>query len=225
MKNGFRQQPQSNRKEKLANLDTRLANLEMSSRISQMMTQQLMQNMRNMQEDLGRSLGIISELQYKILAVQEASGLDLTQLNAIANGKRLKDFDEASDREDADKGFTVGTAVDDKSTVIITSKTEGGADAGIFRSRIELARCGVPDLITAFTGREVGAKALIKLNGVEHEVELLAIRQPSPESLQGGTAPGMAAGHPIDVGSAEEQDSTSHSTFQTQGPAELVGNA
>ena len=36
----------------------------------------------------------------------------------------------------------------------------------------------MPDLVTAFMGREVGAKALVKLNGIDHEVELLAIRQP-----------------------------------------------
>lgn len=215
MKNGFRQVPQSNRKEKLANLDTRLANLEMASRISQMMTQQLMQNMRNMQEDLGRSLGIISELQYKILAVQEVSGLDLTQLNAIANSKRLKDFDEASDREDAKEGFSVGTVVDDKSFVIITSKTEG-SDAGIFRSRIELSRCGVPDLIAAFKGREVGAKALVKLNGVEHEVELLAIRQP-PAVVE-------TAEETSNDGADESADSAHDASPQTGSP-ELVGNA
>jgi hypothetical protein len=180
MKNGFRQQPQVGRKERLASLETKLANLEMASRISQMMTQQLMQNMKNMQEDLGRSLSIINELQYKILAMQQVSGLDLSAMNEVANGMRLKDFTEASDREDAENGFTVGDKVEANSTVVLTSKTEG-VDAGIFRSRIELAKSGVPDLINAFMGREVGAKALVKLNGVEHEVELLAIRQPAPE--------------------------------------------
>ena len=139
---GFRQQAQPNRKERINSLETRLANLEMASRISQMMTQQLMQNIKSMQEDLGKALGILNEMQYKILAVQEASGLDLKQLNEIANVKRLKDFNEASDREDVNKKFTVGTVVDSNSTIIITSKTDGGEDEGIFRSRIELSRCG-----------------------------------------------------------------------------------
>lgn len=59
----------------------------------------------------------------------------------------------------------------------MTSKTED-PDKGIFRSRIKLADCGVPDLIKAFEGREVGARAIVQLNGVDHEVELLAIKQP-----------------------------------------------
>ena len=175
--NGMKQQVQPGRKERLKQLDSKLASLEMASRISQMMTQQLMQNSKFIQEDLGRALGLLNEMQYKILAVQEATGLDLAQLNEIANSKRLKDFNEASDKEDINGGFTVGDKVEAISTVILTSKTDE-ADRGIFRSRIELAKSGVPDLINAFAGREVGAKVVVKLNGLDHEVELLGIRNP-----------------------------------------------
>jgi hypothetical protein len=177
MKNGFRQQPQSSRKEKFRELDVEVKNLAMAGRISQMMAQQLMQNMKAMHEDIGRCLGIVTELQYKVLALQKVSGLDLEQLNVVANEQRLVDFCEASDKEDTDKGFTNGTVVDEKSTIILTSTTEE-KDRSIFRSRIKLSECGVPDLIKALMGREVGAKAIVKLNGVDHDIELLAIRQP-----------------------------------------------
>lgn len=174
--NGFRQQAKPGRKERLRNMDTELQNLQMASRISQMMTQQLMQNLKNMHEDVSRALGLINELQYKILAVQKVSGLDIKQLNEVANEMRLSDFCDASDKEDEKEGFTISTVVDEQSTVILTSTTEN--DQGIFRSRIKLAECGVPDLIKAFMGREVGAKAIVQLNGVDHEVELLGVRQP-----------------------------------------------
>jgi hypothetical protein len=178
MMNGFRQPPAgTGRKEKLKAFDKKLANLEMASRISQLMTQQLMQNMKNMQEDLGRALGILNEMQYKLLAIQELSGLDVEQLNELTNARRLNDFIEASDKADAEGGFTFGTKVEANSTVILTSTTTE-TDRGIFRSRIELAKCGVPELISAFMGKEVGTKAMVKLNGLEHEVELLGIRQP-----------------------------------------------
>jgi hypothetical protein len=176
---GFKTQPQGGRKERLKQLDVKLTNVEMSSRISQMLVQQLMQSSKFIQEDLGRALGLLNEMQYKILAIQEATGLDVTQLNEIANTKRLKDFNEASDKEDTTQGFTVGDKVEAGSTVILTSKTEE-TDRGIFRSRIELAKCGVPDLINAFMGQEVGAKAIVKLNGMDHEVELLGVRNPPP---------------------------------------------
>jgi hypothetical protein len=174
---GFRQQPQGNRKEKLRELEVEVKNMAMASRISQMMTQQLMQNMKAMHEDISRTMGILSELQYKILAIQKVSGLDVEQMNTVANEQRLVDFNEASDKEDAEQGFTVGDVVNESSTIILTSTTEE-KDRGIFRSRLKLSECGVPDLITAFMGREVGAKAILQLNGLDHEVELLGIRQP-----------------------------------------------
>jgi len=189
MAKGFREKAEVNRKERLRAIETELKNSQMSTRISQMLLKQMMDNLQNMQQDLGRALGLINELQYKILAVQEVSGLDLTKLGDIANGLRLKDFNEASDKEDAAKGFTVGTLVEKNSTIIVTSRTED-ADKGIFRSRVALAECGVKDLQDGFLGRDVGAKIITTLNGVEHEIELLAIRNPAPavEAPQAETA-------------------------------------
>lgn len=210
---GFRQQPQSSRKDKFREMETELKNMAMSVRINQMMTERLIQNIKSMQEDIGGAFNIVNELQYKVLAVQKALNLDVTQLNALANEQRLKDFSEASDKEDAAGGFTVGDLVKEDSTVIWTSTTTDGSDKGVFRSRIKLAECGVPELINAFMGREVGAKALVKFNGVEHEVELLGIRQPIPGISE-------AASHPSN-GSIEANTAASTPT----GHQEIVGNA
>jgi len=184
---GFRQPAQLNRKEKFGAIAKELENLSMAGRISQMMTQQLMQNMKTMGEDLSRSMNLISELQYKILAIQKVANLDVEAMNKVANDQRLVDFNEASDREDKERGFTVGEKVNEQSVIVLTSTTEE-KDRGIFRSRLKLAECGVPDLIAAFMGREVGAKAIVTLNGLEHEVELLAVRQP-PAAADVATAP------------------------------------
>jgi len=176
---GFRQQPQESRKERLRNIEAELKNMTMAARVSQMMTQRLMENMQNMSQDLGRALGLISELQYKILAVQKVSDLDVNALKAVSDELRLKDFDEASDKEDIDQQFTTGALVDKDSTVILTSTT-AEADKGIFRSKLKLAECGVPDLIAGLMERPVGTKVEVQLNGVLHTVELLGIRQPPP---------------------------------------------
>jgi hypothetical protein len=178
--NGFKQQPQSSRKEKIREMEAELKNVQMSVRISQMMVQQLLQNNKNMSEDLTRALGLINELQYKTLAIQQGASLDKATLNSIAADLRLKDFEEASNKEDAEKNYTVDQTVNEDSVVIITSTTEE-ADRGIFRSKIKLAECGVKELVEAFMGREVGARAICMLNGVEHTVELLGIRQPPKE--------------------------------------------
>ena len=186
---GFKQQAQLNPKEKLHVMAKELENLSMASRISQMMTQQIMQNSKAMHEDLSRAMNIISELQYKILAVQKVAGLDIEKMNEVANEQRLIDFNEASDKEDSERGFTNGDLVNEQSVVILTSTTTEVKDQGIFRSRLKLAECGVPDLISAFMGRGIGAKALVSLNGVEHEVELLAVKQPAPTPTPTPIAP------------------------------------
>lgn len=209
---GFRQQTQGSRKERIREMDAELKNLSMASRISQMMTQQIMQNSKAMHEDLGRAMNIISELQYKILAIQKVSGLDLEKMNEVANQQRLVDFNEASDREDLERGFTVGDTVNEQSVVILTSTTEE-KDRGIFRSRLKLAECGVPDLIKAFMGREVGAKAIVQLNGLDHEVELLAIRQPAVAQQAN-----QAAGDGVSTGGSQAPTDQAPS-------AEVAGNA
>lgn len=184
---GFRQQPQASRKERLKELETELKNTQMALRIQQMMVQQLMQSNKSMGEDLGRALNLINELQYKALSIQKVANLDSALLVAEANILRLNDFENASTKEDVEKNYTIGTTVDDDSIVILTSTTDDPNDSGIFRSKIKLSECGVPDLIEAFKGREVGAKAIVTLNGVEHTVELLGIRQApkqEPAALQ-----------------------------------------
>ena len=176
---GFRQPAESSKKEQLRELKTELANAQMSGRISQMMIQQIMNNNKSMAADLGRALGLINELQYKLLAVQKVSNLDVDQLSSVADELRLKDFNEASDNEDTKEGFTTAETVSPDSTVILTSEAEGGK--GIFRSRIKLADCGVPDLIAGLAGKNVGDTCAVKLNGQDHVVTLLGVRNPKPE--------------------------------------------
>lgn len=176
---GFRQPAENSKKEQLREVKTELANLQMAGRISQMMIQQMMNNNKSVVEDLGRALGLINELQYKLLAVQQVSNLDVDQLSKVADELRLKDFNEASDNEDTKEGFTLADAVSPDSTVILTSEATDGK--GIFRSRIKLADCGVPALITELAGKNVGDKVTVALNGQDHAITLLGVRNPKPE--------------------------------------------
>lgn len=178
MKRGVKLEAQPTNSQRVRELDVELKNLQMAGRISQMMTQQLMNNMQNLGKDLGKAYGIINELQYKILAMQGVGAFDMTALNAKAEELRLKDFVEASDAEDLKGSFTIGTSVQEDSTVILTSEAPG--EAGLFRSRIKLAECGVPALVQGLLGQAVGTKVKCQLNGVEHDVELLGIRNPPP---------------------------------------------
>lgn len=183
MKRGVKLDPQLSKAERLEDLAVKFENSQMAGRMTQMMVQQLMQNIQALGKDLGKAFGVINELQYKIMSIQklgaERAGFDTATLQKYAEELRLNDFIEASDAEDKAGNFTIGEKVEPGSTVIITSTTPG-EDAGIFRSRIRLAECGVPALIQGLIDQAVGAKVKCQLNGAEHDVELLAIRNPPP---------------------------------------------
>lgn len=181
---GFRQQAQPTTKDKFRSFEAELKNLQMATRMTQMMLQQLLQSSKNMGEDLSKLFQIVNELQYKSIAIQRAANLDNDQLAATANELRLKDFQEASDKQDQAEGFEAIDAVEEDSTVILTSTTKTTPDAGIFRSRIKLSDSGVPDLINGLTGKPVGTKVSVKLNNTEHEVELLGIRRPKRQPTE-----------------------------------------
>lgn len=183
---GFRVPPQPSKKEALNEFKTELANLQMAGRISQMMTQQLMQNIKSMSEDLGSALNQLYELQYKYNAVQKLLNLDQEALNKIANEQRLADFNDASAKQDVKENLVASDVVAADSTVTITSvaSDDQGNDRGIFRSRLKLSESGVPDLIKGLDGKKVGEKVTVKLNGFDHEVELLSIRNPAQVEAQ-----------------------------------------
>ena len=103
---GFRQQPQASRKERIQGMEAELKNLQYSLRISQMMTQQMVQSQQGIQQDLSAAMRLINELQYKVLAAQKVANLDTKQLSAAADELRLVDFNEASDKEDAQCGLS-----------------------------------------------------------------------------------------------------------------------
>lgn len=180
MKNGFRTQPQPSKKQAQQQTSAELENLQMSVRVSQMMIQQLMQNVKNMGDDLGNAFNQLFELQYKYNAIQKHLNLDSATLARIANEQRLEDFNEASLKADLKEDLDRVDVVDADSTITITSTAtdESGQDRGIFRSRLKLSESGVPDLITKITGKRIGEKVTVALNGIDHEIELLSIRSP-----------------------------------------------
>lgn len=187
MTNGFRSQPQPTKKEQQRKMEVELQNLQMSTRVSQLMIQQLMQSVSGMRDDLNKAMNHLYELQYKYLAVQRHLNLDVDALNKIANDQRLKDFEEAAAKADAQENLEVADVVSEESTVVITSVAldANGEDKGIFRSRFKLSESGIPDLNSSLLGKRPGDKVKVTLNGLQHEVELLAVRNPKPaESKQ-----------------------------------------
>jgi hypothetical protein len=86
--------------EEINALKTELANLQTAGRISQMMIQQLLTNIKSMGDDLGYALNQLSELQYKQTALQKYLNCDAAGLDKIANEQRLIDFNKGSAEQD-----------------------------------------------------------------------------------------------------------------------------
>ena len=180
---GFRIPAQPNKKEAQQKVQTEMANLQMAGRISQMMTQQLMQSVKGMTEDLNALVQQVYEVQYKLDAIEKNLNLDPKAIAAIANVQRLVDFNEASARADVKDNLILAEEVGADSTVVLrsTALDDKGQDRGIFRSRIKLSESGVPDLIKSLQGKKAGDSVIVLLNGLEHTVELLDIRDPVPQ--------------------------------------------
>ena len=175
MNNGFRQQASGGKKEAIRNMQTELKNMQMAMRINQMMTQQIIQQFQNAGTDIDNIMRVSNDLQYRTLAMMELLGVDTSKLEEVAERLKLKDYNAASDKEDAAKGYTVADTVGENSIVIITSEAPG--NAGIFRSKFKLSESGVPAMQQGLLGKKVGDKVKVTLNNLEHEVEVLAIRE------------------------------------------------
>jgi sporulation protein YlmC with PRC-barrel domain len=179
-RNGFREKSKGERFEAL---EQQVEQLAQAVRISQMLIQQFMQSNRSMQSDLGRTVGVMNDLQYRLLAYQEVSGVDIEALKAKADELRLKDYNEASDKEDAEKGLIPADTVESVNDyVVISSTTPGEAqDKGIFRSKFRISESGIAELMTGLIGKKVGETLEVKLADLNHVVEVLAIRKdPAP---------------------------------------------
>jgi hypothetical protein len=182
--NGMRQQPQAKNKDKFRALETELANVQAAVRISQLLMQRFMAANQELKVQLNQTMLKVTELQYRYLAVQEASGLSADKLDQMVEARQLKDFNEAAAKEDAALNYTEGDVVNDDSVITVTTKSsDESTSPSLFRSRMPLLDFGDANIIKGFSGQRVGHKVTTKLGNVDHEIELLAIRQPPKSEI------------------------------------------
>lgn len=189
--NGMRQQKQPSAKQRMQKLAKEVENLNMATRIIQLSMQQLLNNYKNIDKDVGNAMGLLNDLQYRTLAMLELGDFDKKELDKKADEIKLKDYNEASDKEDLKKGYTKVDTVTEDSVVIITSTTTG-TDKGIFRSKFQLKEANNKEFVNKLVGKQVGAKVTTEINGLKHEIELLGIRD-VPKSVE----PKVAVSTPV----------------------------
>jgi hypothetical protein len=162
--------------ERQAQLEKRVANLEMANRVSQMLIQQIGNSVSPMARDVGELASRQRELQYRALAIQELLKLNADEITKRSEELQVKDFQEASDKEDQEKNYTVADTVTDDGVVIVTSKVADKPEGGILRSKLIVNEIGFPQLRADLVGKKVGDTVQADINGVKHEITVLGAR-------------------------------------------------
>jgi len=176
-------------KDRVEELEKMLANLQMAMNISQAMIKNINSAGMKVDQDVSNMMGVVNDLQYRTLSMMENKVFSKDELNKVADSFKLKDFTSASDKEDADKGFTVSDETDAESIVIITSTTkEDNNDASIFRSKLAIKDTVLPELKEKLVGKKVGDHVTATINNLEHDIEILGIRKQPKEEIPAATA-------------------------------------
>ena len=165
----------------LKDLQAMFQNLQIAVRLMQMSIEKITETTVKNDKDVGRSMGVLNDLQYRTLAMMEILQVDKAQLDEVATRMKSEDFDKASAQEDSRKNFTHAEVTDADCDVVITSFCQAEEAKSIFRSRITLNDITDPKLKEKFVGLKVGDVTTMTLLGQEHAVEILGIRKAAPK--------------------------------------------
>ena len=176
-KKGFRNAPKPNKTQRIEELEKMFANIQMALRVLQMGMQQFGNSLQLMEKDISSSMGVLNDLQYRTLAMMKITNMDKDKLEKIAADMKLKDFNDASDKEDAEKKYEIVDTIEKDSVVIIASTCEEDPDASIFRSKFKLDESSNANAIKEFPGKKVGDKFDFTINDKKHVIEILGIRK------------------------------------------------
>lgn len=181
----MRQTKEKTGKDKMRELDVAIQNVEMASRISQMMLKQVLEQFQGLRRDVDNSMGMLNDFQYRTLAMLELSGIKKEELEKLAESYKLVDYNKASDQEDTIKGYALDNegSINENSIVIITSITDGNEDKGIFRSKFKMSECTTESLRNKLLGSKVGAVIDEEINGEKHTITVLGLRKTIGETI------------------------------------------
>ena len=205
--NGQKQSKGKSSKEKIRELEQLVQSTNMSLQMSQQMIKFLSDRITAMEKDIKSTMSVSNELDYRTLSLVEFLKVDKTKLDKIADGKKEKVFNDASDKEDKEKGYVMGDVVEEDSIVIVTSTTEGEEDQGIFRSKVPLAEVFQEDLKEQLLGSKIGDTFENKLGEVNHTFTVLGIRKPSAQPPVDIVDNDLTVEEESEVNNEEEQSS------------------
>jgi len=150
-----------------------LEQLQMATRVSQMMLQQVGNSVTVQAKDISELAARMREIQYSVLALRKVLGVDETAVAAVAEQLQITDFEELAAKEDVNEQLVDAELISEDSTITITTKA---GKAGILRSRLKVAEISLPAIKEALLGKQVGNVVSGEINGITHEITVLSVK-------------------------------------------------
>ena len=166
--------------DRIKELEVALQNTQMALQVSQMMIKHITDQFKAVQNDVTNTMGMLNDFQYRTLAMLEVGKFNREDIEQKAEQLKLVDFDNASAKEDAQKGYIEDNAgiISDNSVITITSNTPDLAeDQGIFRSKFPMAECLTPSLRSVLLGAKVDDVVHADLGGAKHVIRIVSIKK------------------------------------------------
>lgn len=180
-------------KQKLKQLETAVANMQQMFNIQKLVAQQFSNNLGKLDRDVNNSMSVINDLQYRTLAILHVltevfPTVTMDAIEEKAEALKLKDYNEASDKEDKERGYVDDDIVGEESIVILTSECKNDPDRSIFRTKFKMSEeVLLGDVQEKLIGLKVGEKVEVDLpDGNTHELEVLSIKKETvkPEDVE-----------------------------------------
>lgn len=179
-------QNKPNQLERIAALEKNAETLSMGVRVSQMLVKQVMERMQQTQEMLHVKSSALNDLQYRLLALQEVTGVDLALVQAEADRIKLKEWDRASKEDSEARGLVKTDFVKNKESIVVFTSTTPytSEDQGVFRSKVRVIELGSLPAMEAFEGKRSGDVFDVTLADQTHRVTLLEVyEEPKQEAV------------------------------------------
>lgn len=166
-----------NQLERIAALEKNAETLSMGVRVSQMLIKQITEQFQHVQQQLYIKTSAVNDLQYRLLALQAVTGVDLNKVQSEADRLKIEEWNKASNEDSLAKGLVaVSEVLDEESIVVFTSSTpELPEDRGVFRSKVRLIELGSKEATTTFKGKKVNDQFEVVLADQKHLVTLLEV--------------------------------------------------
>lgn len=157
-------------------LETKVEQHEATLKVMQMIIQQFGQNMNNIGKDIGELAIKQRDTQYYAFALSDLLSLKTADVSEKAEKLQIADFETASNKEDAEKGYLPGDVVNEDSVVTITTKAAGDKLRSILRSKLLVSEIVLPEFRSSILGKKVGDSFEADLNGTNHVVTVLDVK-------------------------------------------------